>query len=361
MRAASSSALVFVVVLTLLQTAVFAQDAPLQVGVSELPPFAFQTDGQWDGVAVTLWREVADDLGLGFEFTATEPDALVGAVADGTLDLGLTGTATAEAEARADFSYPYYTTTLSVATPRAQSLWNTLKGLFTARFFRVVLFLSVLLLVVGTLVWLLERGGNEDFGGEHSALQGVGAGFWWAAVTMTTIGYGDKAPATFWGRALAFLWMLLAMGITASLTAALVSVVGAGAGGSLSVPSDLRGTKVGVVADTPAASYLEGEGIGFRAFGTPLAGLRALQQGDLDAFLASDATLRYLKSENSSLTFQRTETNTRPQRYAFVLPQADAQTSPSRDLNREDLNRVLLTRLNAQPWGRLLERYLPNE
>ena len=49
--------------------------------------------------------------------------------------------------------------------------------------------------------------------------------------------------------------MLLAMGITASLTAALVSVVSAGAGGSLSVPSDLRGTKVGVVADTPARLF----------------------------------------------------------------------------------------------------------
>ncbi len=346
--------LIFAAVLALVQTAAFAQDAPLRVGVAELPPFAFQSGGQWDGVAVALWREVADDLGIVFEFRATEPDALVAGVADGTLDLGLTGTATAADEVRVDFAHPFYTTTLSVATPRAQSLWNIVRGLFTARFFRVVLFLSVLLLVVGALVWLLERGANEEsFGGERSALQGVGAGFWWAAVTMTTIGYGDKAPFTFWGRALAFLWMLLAMGITASLTAALVSVVSAGQGGGLSVPGDLRGTKVGVVADTPAAFYLEEEGIGFREFDTPLAGLRALQQGELDAFLASDATLRYLKSENTNLTFRRVETNAAPQRYAFVLPEDDER--------REALNQTLLTRLNARPYEQLLERYLPNE
>ena len=314
-------AVVFATVLTLLQTATFAQDAPLRVGVSELPPFAFQTDGQWDGAAVTLWREVADDLGLTFEFQAVQPDALVAGVANGTLDLALTGTATAADEARVDFSYPYYTAALSVATPRTQSLWNMVKGLFTVRFFRIVLALSALLLVVGALVWLLERDSNEEsFGGERGVLRGVGAGFWWAAVTMTTIGYGDKAPVTFWGRAVAFFWMLLALALTASLTAALVSVVGAAGGGSVSVPGDLRELKVGVAADTPAATYLREEGVEAQSFDTALASLRALQRGDLDAVLASDATLRYLKSETSSLTFQRTETNTRPQRYAFVLP-----------------------------------------
>lgn len=348
------STLAILIVYALLQPWAGAQDETLQVGVSELPPFAFQSDGQWDGVAVALWREVADDLGVTFDFVATEPDMLVQSVAAGTLDLGITGTATTADEARADFSYPYYTSTLGVATPRTQTLWNTVKGLFTARFFSVVLVLSLLLLIVGVLVWLLERGANEkSFGGERNTLQGVGAGFWWAAVTMTTIGYGDKAPVTFWGRALAFLWMLVAMAITASLTAALVSVVGAGQGGSLSVPSDLRELRVGAAADTPAATYLREEEIPFQDFDTPLEGLRALQRGDLDAFVASNVMLRYLKSENSSLTFQRAETNAAPQRYAFVLPEDD----PS----RESLDRALLARLNARPYERLLERYLPNE
>ncbi|WP_367182700.1 ion channel [uncultured Christiangramia sp.] len=34
-------------------------------------------------------------------------------------------------------------------------------------------------------------------------IEDIGSGFWWAGVTMITIVYGDKAPVTFWGRAIA--------------------------------------------------------------------------------------------------------------------------------------------------------------
>ncbi|MBM3661687.1 MAG: hypothetical protein FJW94_02160 [Actinobacteria bacterium] len=48
----------------------------------------------------------------------------------------------------------------------------------------------LLLVVVGHIVWLVERRTNDDF--PHSYLAGVWEGIWWAIVTMTTIGYGDR-------------------------------------------------------------------------------------------------------------------------------------------------------------------------
>lgn len=332
--------------------AAFAQDAPLQVGVSDLPPFAIQKDEQWDGLGVQLWRKVADDLNITYDFVQVPPEDLVTRVVSGELDLGITATATAATEAEADFSYPYYTSSLGVATPRTQSLWETARGLFTPRFFRVALFLASLLLVVGSLIWFLERRTNkEQFGGDRNLAQGIGAGFWWAGVTMTTIGYGDKTPITLWGRAVALLWMLIAMGVTASLTATIVAVVEAG-GRSLSVPGDLWEMQVGSTPDTPAAEYLREEGINFQAFDTPLEGLRALRSRDIEAFVSNEATLQFLRNENKNLIFQLSSTNAKPQHYAFVLPQGS-------DV-RERLNAALLTRLNSRSQERLLERYLPS-
>ena len=74
--------------------------------------------------------------------------------------------------------------------------------------------------VVGVVMWLGERRRNQaQFGG--TAAHGIGAGLWWSAVTMTTVGYGDKAPVTILGRLLGLVWMFAAIIIISSFTAAI--------------------------------------------------------------------------------------------------------------------------------------------
>jgi polar amino acid transport system substrate-binding protein len=52
------------------------------------------------------------------------------------------------------------------------------------------------------LTWLFECKHNPQQFGED-ATRGSWANLWWAAVTMTTVGYGDKALATVGGRIIA--------------------------------------------------------------------------------------------------------------------------------------------------------------
>ena len=61
--------------------------------------------------------------------------------------------------------------------------------------------------VVGSLMFLIE-------GPEHG-FTSIPTSMYWAIVTMTTVGYGDLAPATTLGRVLASMLMVTGYGIIA--------------------------------------------------------------------------------------------------------------------------------------------------
>ena len=75
---------------------------------------------------------------------------------------------------------------------------------------KIVVFIAgvlMIVIVVGALMYLIE-------GPEHG-FSSIPAGVYWAAVTITTVGYGDIAPQTPVGRILAVALMLTGYGIIA--------------------------------------------------------------------------------------------------------------------------------------------------
>ena len=77
--------------------------------------------------------------------------------------------------------------------------------------------------IFGFFLWLVERKHNKfQF---RPGLLGLFDGLWWSAVTMTTVGYGDKAPKTNWGKAIAIIWMFTAVIIISSFTAGIASTL----------------------------------------------------------------------------------------------------------------------------------------
>ncbi|EDO46632.1 predicted protein [Nematostella vectensis] len=66
----------------------------------------------------------------------------------------------------------------------------------------------LLAIVAGFVVWAMEvRSNSEQF--SRPFPHGVLIGIWWAFVTMTTVGYGDKAPSTVIGRMFGIVWMII--------------------------------------------------------------------------------------------------------------------------------------------------------
>jgi voltage-gated potassium channel len=81
----------------------------------------------------------------------------------------------------------------------------------------MIVIMIVLLTITSLLVLRVERGAEGA-----RILTGAEA-FWWAFVTMTTVGYGDFVPVTHTGRILAIGLMTFGIGIFAVLTSFLAS------------------------------------------------------------------------------------------------------------------------------------------
>ena len=58
---------------------------------------------------------------------------------------------------------------------------------------------------------------------DHDTYPSVGSGLWWAAQTVTTVGYGDNVPMNLAGRVVAVLVMLLGIGFVTVITASITS------------------------------------------------------------------------------------------------------------------------------------------
>ena len=329
-------------------------DRKLIVGTKEAPPFAMKTpDGDWTGISIDLWRWIAGELNLTFEFREATLKQLIDETVDGTLDVAVAAlTITSEREKILDFTHPFYTSSLGIAvSTKPGNPWvAVLKRFLSGAFLKVAATLTVLLLGVGVLIWWFERKKNpQQFGG--SAARGIGSGFWWSAVTMTTVGYGDKAPVTFWGRLIALVWMFVAIIIISGFTAAITS--------SLTVtqlepsvrgPKDLPNVRVGTARDTSSSSYLDDRRISFQPFDTPLSGLRAITEGNLDSFVYDRPLLRYLINRDFKGVLDVLPDTLVKQDYGIALPEGS--------LLREPINRILLKKIDEPAWQDLLHKYL---
>jgi len=294
----------------------------LRVGVTHAPPYAIEDEeGNWTGMSVELWRHIAEADRTAFELVKLDKGKdLLSALESGTIDVALTADLSYRQTGTAAFLQHHRLTTLGVALPKRTSFVSIAKALFTKQFLYLVLSLSALLLLVGTVIYFIEREENEDqFGGKRSLLEGIGSGFWWAGVTMTTIGYGDKAPASLGGRIVAMLWMLLAMAISASLTAGIVSA--ANSKQEVSFPEDLKKMKVATVEGSPAAEFLKKRDYQFTTYKTATAALEAMENKKIEAVVADANRLNYQLSQNTSLTANVETTKEGPVAYALMVRQ----------------------------------------
>jgi len=330
--------------------------ATLRVGTKAAPPFVVQgEDGRFSGISIALWEAVAERIGVKYDYVDSDLTGLFTGLGDDTLDVSVAAlTVTAKREARIDFSYPFYSTGLAIAVPaKGSRLWSTIERFFSWQFFTALAGLAVVLLAVGVAVWLFERRANADeFGG--GPVKGLASGFWWAAVTMTTVGYGDKSPRTLGGRLVGLVWMFAAIIIISSFTAAIAtSLTVDRLSSGINNVQDLNSARVVTIAGSAAADALSERGIGFATQPEVSDALDDLANGRVDAVVYDAPLLQYRVLNDYASTLEVLPNIFDRQDYAFALPEG----SPL----REPINRAILDYLASDDWQNLLTRYLGNE
>lgn len=330
------------------------QPPVLRVGTKQVPPFAMKRpDGSWTGISIELIRRFSHETGRPYEFVERNLAELLSGLEDGSLDaVAAAVTMTPEREERFDFTHPFVVSGLGIGVLPSDgfALGPVLDRFLSGNFVRTFGLALLALSLASVLIWGLEARKNpEHFGGGWK--QGVGSALWWSAVTMTTVGYGDKAPQTVLGRLVAVIWMIAGVVLISALTAAITSALTVSQlSPAIQGPDDLHGHTVAAVAGSTSEDYLKWNGLRTLALPSLEACADALHEGRASAIVYDQPLLRHYVLSNPERAFHVLPKSFEPWGYGIGVPTGSTL--------REPLNRFLLRDLSTPGWQAIVDRHL---
>jgi ABC-type amino acid transport substrate-binding protein len=348
----------FWLLLVMPENAVSQDDAAvppkLVVGTVAAEPVYIKTaDGRWEGFGIDVWRAVAEQMGVLFELREFDSfGLLIEAIKNGDIDVIPSLPVEARYEDFMDFAQSYLKSGLAIAVPVAGAggRWGSVAAsLFSKDILQAVGLLILMSLTAGAIVWGFERRRNREmFGG--GAGKGIGQGLWWSMTTLTTVGYGDKAPKTIGGRITAAVWMLTSIVFISSFTANITTSLTVGElRGKVRGFHDLFNARVGSIPESEAMIFLASRGMAARPFKTIPEGLQAVADKKIDAFVLNEVILKYfVKNEFPGRV--KVIPGIFDEYFVGIGLQAGSPL-------RKPINQALLELMKTEKWTELLNRY----
>ena len=273
----------------------------LVVACTAAPPFIIDKNDQLSGVNIWLWDQVAKDLNLTYKIEEMSFIEMLDGLEKGKIDVCINPlTMTSSRSQKFLFTSPFYVSNATVVM-RNEGNWalpiNVVKSIISKEFLSALIFLLLIVAFFGWLLWLFERNHNDnEF---RSGINGVWDGFWWSAVTMTTVGYGDKNVKSFGGKVIALIWMFTALlfisGLTASIASTILNEIESERVMEL---DDLTNSVIGTLEGTSMVDYLKMRFFrNINEFENVSSGLEAVNKGSIKAFIYDKPIVQYSLSE----------------------------------------------------------------
>jgi len=333
-----------------------SQTDTLIVGFYESPPFIERNEnGELEGISIWIWERIAADLNLNYHLEEMPLNAILDSLASGGIDLSMNPlTVTSERSQVIDFSHPYFVSNSTVVINQVSTLQKGLQFLssfFSLNFFRAVFALFLVILIFGLLVWLFERHKNpEEF---QPGLRGIWSGIWWSAVTMTTVGYGDKSPQSVGGRVIALVWMFAAIIIISGFTASIASSLTVNQlGWNQNSIEAFKENPIGTVQASATHDWLKKNFYKeVKTYPSVAEGIEALEQEKIEAFVYDEPLMKYLISQEEAGAFQALPIQFNLQFYSFGFTE-----TVDNDL-KEQISNQIIELTESVEWEILLAEY----
>ena len=326
--------------------------ANLKVGVFIEPPFVIESSKELDGISIELWEMAANKCGWKWTYEIMDLPDLLESVKTGKIDIAVAPLArTAEREKVMDFTPSYLQSGLAIASEREpiHTMLDVISHVGDRAFLQLTVSLLIITIFFGLIMWWAERKTNKDhFGGQM--VHGFGSGVWWSMVTMSTVGYGDKAPRTAIGRFVALVWIFISIVLLAAFTGTIASSMTIGRmGDDMSRLSDLHNKKVGAIEQSDAQTWLEKHNIDVVPYKSVDAGLNAILSEKIEAFVSDRSPILWEVAQWDKGQEIVTEGNIHPQKIAFGLP-TDSKY-------KEAISVAILEVLESRTWNYIRAQY----
>ena len=325
----------------------------LCVGVTEFPPFVEKMHQHYRGFEIELWEKIAHRLHFSFTYRAFKLNPLILSVSRGKMDIGLAGITKSEVREKIiDYTHTTYKSGLAIVilTQQRVHLLRALGKMFFQNRKRILKVISGFLAVViffGHLVWVIERGKGAF---SEGYVTGVSDAIWFVAVTMSTVGYGDFVPVTFFGRLLTMFLIIIGCALFTFFIAELSALITyQHSSPIIRSPEDLRDKRVVTVAGTMTEFLLKKYHPILLTESTLHQALLALRHGKADALVFDAPVLQHYLKQHGTETFRLIGGRFEEHDYGLIVPEKSSILEP--------INRTLLHLIETGEYDALYQKW----
>ena len=327
------------------------------VGTKVFEPFVFRdANGTLSGISIDLLHALSTELKFSYKLKVFDDlDSLLRATQTKTVDFSISAISiTQDREITMDFSYPYYKTGLAIMLHDApthfiQSTIEFFRTIFSLTIMKSIGVLLSVICMMGVIIWYIEHPRNPAF--SPSIVPGIWDAIWWATVTVTTVGYGDKVPQSPFGRLLTIVWMFVGIFLISFFTASISSSLTIKKlSGSIQGVNDLPGKRIGTIDGSTSAQFLSTINADVKVYKEFDNALPSLLNGRIEGFVYDLPRLHFFAQQYESSKLTIVEKTFNSQYYGVAF----SSQSPL----REGINQTLLLLEENKTLDLILQKWL---